>query len=634
MVFFKPLEFYGLSRTNGFIPFPSACTSLIPLEAKEKERDVSSDSTKADERTREEGFAANHQFAAPWERLAENLPEKLKGGISIFRKQVEALPLIDLEKHLPEMNVAAKRRAYVLLSVLAHAYVWGDDPESGSVPEIMPEPVARPWYTICRELGMPCVVTHAALDLWNWTLKDPSQPPSLENMRNLLSFTGHSSEEWFHLISAAAHGLSAPLLCKMYDVVRSPVEPFNELSMDGGGEDVVECLEQEIDWKNCAEHPMDLQPSECVELLKVLKQVVEGVTSHIKRMYERCEPEHFYKVHRFFFRGWDASSGHFPSGGLILEGVSSSEGGDGEYLKVECRGASAGQSALIQLFDVLLSVRHGTNQDAASSGQVVVVKRGTLPVSESGEPEGRALNSNDIRSETTALTTRKPGDGVEGGQQGQGREDGEEEDGQDSEWGEEPPPPAPRHFLSEMRDYMPRGFRQFLDDSVPLGQAVRACVEKGAKAIPRLSPESAECHELTELVDCYNETLTSLGNLRSAHMGLAYRYIVAMAKQEEREKKEKEEEKKEREQAEKEEKEMEEENQEEEEGEEDHHLALPARDSSAVSALSAPEEPVVGTGGSDLIKFLKSVRQDVNNTSVCVDSPAKSLKLVGLQLDD
>jgi indoleamine 2,3-dioxygenase len=61
-------------------------------------------------------------YYSPWEGLIENLPTLLKD--QTIRSRVHQLPVLN-ERHL--RTVPEWRRAYVILSFLAHGYIWGGD---------------------------------------------------------------------------------------------------------------------------------------------------------------------------------------------------------------------------------------------------------------------------------------------------------------------------------------------------------------------------------------------------------------------------------------------------------------------------------------------------------------------------
>lgn len=63
-------------------------------------------------------------YYEPWEKVADNLPELIR--TKTVRGVIDALPMLDLY-HL--VGEGERRRAYVVLGFLTHAYVWaGDEP--------------------------------------------------------------------------------------------------------------------------------------------------------------------------------------------------------------------------------------------------------------------------------------------------------------------------------------------------------------------------------------------------------------------------------------------------------------------------------------------------------------------------
>ena len=61
-------------------------------------------------------------YYEPWELLIEDLPNHIKDRS--IRKRVQELPILDVSR----LTTAPEwRRAYVILSLLAHGYIWGGD---------------------------------------------------------------------------------------------------------------------------------------------------------------------------------------------------------------------------------------------------------------------------------------------------------------------------------------------------------------------------------------------------------------------------------------------------------------------------------------------------------------------------
>lgn len=61
-------------------------------------------------------------YYEPWELLIHNLQGLLDNGT--LRKRVDSMPVLSTEKLGSE---AERRRAYVILTLLTHSYVWGGD---------------------------------------------------------------------------------------------------------------------------------------------------------------------------------------------------------------------------------------------------------------------------------------------------------------------------------------------------------------------------------------------------------------------------------------------------------------------------------------------------------------------------
>jgi len=78
------------------------------------------------------------QAYAAWERISRELPGLLAAGSAALLRQVSALPTLELSglQTAPMQN-----RAMILLTVLAHAFVWAD-PEQPR--KLLPAAIALP----------------------------------------------------------------------------------------------------------------------------------------------------------------------------------------------------------------------------------------------------------------------------------------------------------------------------------------------------------------------------------------------------------------------------------------------------------------------------------------------------------
>jgi indoleamine 2,3-dioxygenase len=180
----------------------------------------------------------------------------------------------------------------------------------------LPQQLAIPWYEVSTRCGLPPVATYAAVVLWNWCLKDESMPPTLDNLKTVFSFSGTRSEEWFYLIPLAMELSAIP-------GIKATVDCFDAMRK-GNTIDVIANL-------------------------KVVCEVIKNMTTILQKMYDECIPDVFYQVFRKFQAGTKNLKKAF-SNGLVFEGVDKEPKSHG--------GASAGQSSILPVFDILLDVQH------------------------------------------------------------------------------------------------------------------------------------------------------------------------------------------------------------------------------------------------------------------------------------
>ena len=207
------------------------------------------------------------------------------------------------------------QKLYSVTSILAHLYVWG-----GKIPhKNIPESISVPWYLSCEYLGIACVLTHAALDMYNWRLLDKDKPFSIDNIEPQNYFNidpeVRESEKWFYLPMIAIEGECGCIIHLM--------------------EEIYGFLENET-----ADDNQDI-------ILKNLELIEEKMKRQyeILRMTLNCNPDHFYHLIRSFLSG----SKQKDSSGWYLEGIE---------LYVEYAGGSAAQSSLIPAEDAFLGVKH------------------------------------------------------------------------------------------------------------------------------------------------------------------------------------------------------------------------------------------------------------------------------------
>ncbi|CAG8832546.1 25001_t:CDS:2, partial [Racocetra persica] len=219
----------------------------------------------------------------------------------------------------PLKTLAEYHRAFLVLSSLAHGYVWGKFDE---VSDRLPACIAKPWVKVSDYLGISPIVNHAAVVLWNWRLIFPDEPFSLNNLATLFTFSNTPDESWFYLVTTAIEGFGGRAITAIMSAIRA-IKTGNTQKL--------------------------------IIALRDINSTIIDINATLQRMHEKCDPYVFYHMIRPYLSGWE-NEDRLPKG-LIYEGVDGNdENGDPIYRKYV--GASAGQSALIQTLDIALNIEH------------------------------------------------------------------------------------------------------------------------------------------------------------------------------------------------------------------------------------------------------------------------------------
>lgn len=274
------LKGYDVSRVSGFLP------SSLPLEQLPQE------------------------YYQPWENLVKNLPSLIL--TKRIRSLVDRLPLLSTEFLV---GVEQIRRAYQVLTFLAHGYVWGDSEPTNR----LPEQIAKPLIITADILRLPPLATYASTVLWNFKqiVPDPENLWDLDNLTTINTFTGGLDESWFFLVSVYfEYKSSFTVACGM---------------------DILQDVENN--------DPKSLNTN-----LQKLAEMIDHLGSVLMKMEEMCDPHIFYYRIRPFLAGWR----NMADAGLDKNGVIY---GNDPIPKVFAGGSNA-QSSAIQFLDVLLNVKH------------------------------------------------------------------------------------------------------------------------------------------------------------------------------------------------------------------------------------------------------------------------------------
>jgi indoleamine 2,3-dioxygenase len=279
-----------------------------------------------------------------WEEVA--LKMVVLNRSRTMRQAINDMALVDSStlSSLPEL-----RRAYIILCQFAHSYVSGETVPWEALPGVesregtqevfktLPPQLAVPLHTVCRKLGLPCVLT-AGIDLWNWKLIDPRKPHDIDNLTTITPCSGTDAEKYFHMIPCAMQVTPASI-----SLIHSP--PMSSfVSVQAVAGPVLHKLFQ-VDELIYAR-----KDKEILFLLRELRATITEFRQIFDRVGELVDMHDFYEVYRPLLNGF------YPVG-LTLEGVPCEK--TGKAPKVEAaKGPSAGQSTMIILFDAMLGVSH------------------------------------------------------------------------------------------------------------------------------------------------------------------------------------------------------------------------------------------------------------------------------------
>ncbi|ROT42873.1 indoleamine 2,3-dioxygenase [Sodiomyces alkalinus F11] len=256
-------------------------------------------------------------YYAPWEKIVHHLPELLSSGT--FHEKVDGLPVLEIDRLA---NEAEWRRAYVILTFLTHAFVWGGD----RARERLPPAISIPLLRVSSRLELPPVATYAALNLWNFSSSNPNMDfTDLGRLESLHTFTGTRDEAWFYLVSVAMEAEGAHIVSSMLEAL----EAIKSRDYDT-----------------------------IIASLEVLTGSIRKIGALLERMYEGCDPMvFFYQIRPFLAGSKNMAAAGLPKGVFYDEG-------DGRGSWRQLRGGSNGQSSLIQFLDIVLGVEHASHGNA------------------------------------------------------------------------------------------------------------------------------------------------------------------------------------------------------------------------------------------------------------------------------
>jgi len=234
--------------------------------------------------------------------IANKLPELVR--THKIKKVIDELPLIEI---LDDTSCKEYQMLYSMLTIIQSGYIWhlGE----GNHYHQIPKQLTIPLHHISTYFGLPPLVTHAALDLYNWRLINPDGKFELENLTSVFMITGDKSESHFYLTMVA---------------------------IEYEGRIILNAIISLITGKN-----------NLTNVLQEISITISKIIEIMNKMRTGCDPTFFFNKLRIFLTGWTNET-LFPNG-MNLENVESN---------ARLSGGSAAQSSIIQVLDIFLGVTH------------------------------------------------------------------------------------------------------------------------------------------------------------------------------------------------------------------------------------------------------------------------------------
>jgi len=255
-----------------------------------------------------------------FQQIVDRLDEK-KSDSGTFRQMVDELPEYDEQYSTKNLSDGQMMMMYSILTMIVNRYIWCSGVNDAKKHNVIRSIIAVPLYEIATKIGISVSLTHASVDLWNWRKKRADDPISLENLEILRTMTGSTDEEWFYKIMIVIEGLAGK-------VVR-----------------MIECSDCYFD------DQIGDYDQEVVQMLQTIRKTIDRSIETIRRMYEHCDPDFFFKRLRIYLSGSD--NDNLPDGMLLdLRPIKNS------YHTIRYKGGSAAQSTLIQVYDLFFGIEH------------------------------------------------------------------------------------------------------------------------------------------------------------------------------------------------------------------------------------------------------------------------------------
>ena len=199
---------------------------------------------------------------------------------------------------------------FVLLTFAVHLYIRGSFECTESL-DVIPSPISGTLISLGKELGLQPIASYATTTQFNIMPYSASTPD--DDIQIIASATGMIDEIWFYKCAVFIERLAPEFISKVLNAYA--------------------CIELN-------------RVYDAVVHVNELVNIINLFIPKLKRIREQCNPDVFYNQIRKYLQGW--SNDRTLPNGVDYEG----------FGRLMLPGATAGQSPLIQLVDIVLGVQH------------------------------------------------------------------------------------------------------------------------------------------------------------------------------------------------------------------------------------------------------------------------------------
>lgn len=227
---------------------------------------------------------------------------------------MKALPEMEMDKHLPQLDDAQVRMLMVHYSFIVQAYVWGE----AEAAKVLPRNLAVPYCKLADRIGQFPLLPYSSYTLDNWGKLDPKGPVALDNIYVIQNFYGGADENWFIMVHVEIEAKAGKALAAIPAVIEA------------------------VDARDTAR---------VIAHLQAIRSAWEQINPVFDRMPEKCDPYIYYHRVRPYIHGWKGNPA-LPEG-LIYEGVDRYAGKPQSF-----RGQTGSQSSIVPTMDALMQISH------------------------------------------------------------------------------------------------------------------------------------------------------------------------------------------------------------------------------------------------------------------------------------